>query len=212
MSFERCSVVHYVFTPWAHTSLDQATAIAKSLAVNIGSKLKVPTFLYGAANERGRLLDSRRRELGYFKPNSNGIQWFGGSKSKSLPLKPDAGPTQVSPAKGVIVIGATHWVANYNVPVFSTDIAVVRRITKQVSERRGGFPSVQAMGLAHCDGVTEVACNLLEPSKVGEDRVQLEVERRAKEEGLGVGKGKGYFTDLTQDKMIIESYLKLSSF
>ena len=79
-------------------------------------------------------------------------------------MKPDAGPIQASPAKGVIVIGASHWVANYNVPVFSTDVAAVHRIAKQLSERGGGLPSVQAMGLAHGDGVTEVACNLLEPS------------------------------------------------
>ncbi|XVF44445.1 hypothetical protein PTKIN_Ptkin02bG0120600 [Pterospermum kingtungense] len=201
-------VDHICFHPLAHTSLDQAAAIAKSLATDIGSKLKVPTFLYGAASESGRLLDSVRRELGYFKPNSGGIEWSGGSKLVSLPLKPDSGPIQASPGKGVILIGATHWVANYNVPVFSNDIAAVRRIAKQVSERGGGLPLVQAMGLVHHDGVTEVACNLLEPSKVGGDRVQIEVERLAKEEGLGVGKG--YFTDLSPDK-IIESYVKLCS-
>ncbi|EOX99331.1 Transferases,folic acid binding isoform 1 [Theobroma cacao] len=201
-------VDHICFHPLGHTTLDQAAAIAKSLAADIGSKLQVPIFLYGAANEGGRLLDSIRRELGYFKPNFGGIQWSGGTRSESLPLKPDAGPAQVSPAKGVIVIGASHWVANYNVPVLSTDIAAVRRIAKQVSERGGGLPSVQAMGLAHDDRVTEVACNLLEPSKVGGDKVQLEVERLAKEERLSVGKG--YFTDLSQDK-IIESYIKLSS-
>lgn len=202
-------VDHICFHPLAHASLDQASAIANSLAADIGSKLKVPTFLYGAASENGRLLDSVRRELGYFKPNSGSIEWSGGSKLVSLPLKPDSGPIQASPAKGVILIGASHWVDNYNVPVFSNDIAAVRRIAKQVSERGGGLPSVQAMGLAHCDGVTEVACNLLQPSIVGGDRVQLEVERLAKEEGLGVGKG--YFTDQSQDK-IIESYMKLSSF
>ncbi|KAK8700501.1 hypothetical protein V6N13_018896 [Hibiscus sabdariffa] len=41
----------------------------------------VPTFLYGAANEKGMLLDSIRRELDYFKPNSGSILWSGGSKS-----------------------------------------------------------------------------------------------------------------------------------
>ncbi|KAL4363663.1 hypothetical protein GQ457_04G005410 [Hibiscus cannabinus] len=201
-------VDHICFHPLAHTSLDQAALIAKSLAADIGSKLEVPTFLYGAANEKGRLLDSIRRELGYFKPNSGTILWSGGSKSESLLLKPDAGPAQVSPTKGVILIGATHWVANYNVPVLSTDIAAVRRMAKQVSERGGGLPSVQAMGLAHSNGMTEVACNLLEPSEVGGDRVQLEVERLAKEQGLRVGEG--YFTDLTPDQ-ITESYMKLSS-
>ncbi|KAA3482714.1 formimidoyltransferase-cyclodeaminase-like isoform X2 [Gossypium australe] len=201
-------VDHICFHPLAHASLDQTAVVAKSLAADIGSKLKVPTFLYGAAEERGRLLDSVRRELGYFKPNSGSILWSGGSKSESLPLKPDAGPTQVSPTKGVILIGTTHWVANYNVPVFSTDIAAVRRIAKHVSERGGGLPSVQAMGLAHGDGITEVACNLLKPNEVGGDRIQVEVERLAKEEGLRVGNG--YFTDLIPDE-IIERYMKLSS-
>lgn len=111
--------------------------------------------------------------------------------------------------KGVIVIGATRWVDNYNIPVFSTDISAVRRIAKRVSGRRGGLRSVQAMALKHGETVIEVACNLLEPNKVGGERVQLEVERLAKEEGVAVGKG--YFTDLSQEK-IIESYLKLDSF
>lgn len=123
-------------------------------------------------------------------------------------MKPDEGPAQVTRAKGVVVIGATQWVDNYNVPVLSTDIAAVRKIAKKVSGRGGGLSSVQTMALAHGDDVIEVACNLLEPSKVGGERVQQEVERLAEEEGIAVGKG--YSTDFSQEK-IIESYLKLSS-
>lgn len=147
--------------------------------------------------------------MGYFKPNSSGTEWAGGPKSESLPLKPDEGPTQVSRAKGVVVIGATPWVDNYNVPVFSNDMAALRRIAKRVSGRGGGLPSVQAMALAHGNDVTEVACNLLEPNKVGGDRVQQEVERLAREEGMAVGKG--YFTDLSQEE-IVKHCLKLGSF
>lgn len=168
----------------------------------------VPTFLYGVAHEEGKTLDSIRRDLGYFKPNSVGNQWVGGSISESLPLKPDEGPFEITQAKGVIVIGATKWVDNYNVPVFSTNVAAVRRIAKRVSGRGGGLPSVQAMALVHGADIIEVACNLLEPRKVGGDKVQLEVERLAGDEGLAVGKG--YFTDLPEEK-IIESYIKLNS-
>ncbi|KAK9285164.1 hypothetical protein L1049_024350 [Liquidambar formosana] len=204
-SHPRLGVVdHICFHPLACTSLDQIAGIAKSLAADVGSSLQVPTFLYGAAHEGGRTLDSIRRELGYFKPNSGGNQWVGGPKSESLQLMPDEGPTQAAQSKGVVVIGATRWVDNYNVPVFSPDITAVRRIAKRVSGRGGGIPSVQAMALAHGEGVTEVACNLLEPSGVGGDQVQLEVERLAGEEGLTVGKG--YYTDFSQDK-IIDSYL-----
>ncbi|KAJ7948263.1 formimidoyltransferase-cyclodeaminase-like [Quillaja saponaria] len=209
-SHPRLGVVdHICFHPLAHASLAQTSEIARSLATDIGYNFQVPTYLYGAAHEEGRTLDSIRRELGYFKPNSTGNQWLGRLESKSLAFKPDRGPNEVPPAKGVVVIGATRWVDNYNVPVFSSNISVVRKIAKRVSGRGGGLPSVQAMALAHDEGVIEVACNLLEPSKVGGESVQQEVERLAGEEGLSVGKG--YFTDFSQDE-IIESYLKMGPF
>lgn len=198
-------VDHICFHPLVQCSLDQAAGIAKSVAADIGHKLQVPTFLYGAAHEGGRTLDSIRRELGYFRPNSPGNVWTGGLKSELLPLKPDAGPHQSKAAKGVVVIGATRWVDNYNVPIQSTDIKAVRRIARRLSERGGGLKSVQAMGLYHSEAMTEVACNLLDPRNVGADRVQLEVQRLASEEGLTVGKG--YFTDFSQEK-IVEMYLK----
>ena len=175
------------------------------LTSHLKSSNAVPTFLYGAAHPGGRTLDSIRRELGYFKPNSSGNQWVGGLQSEFLPLKPDQGPHQSVPAKGVVVVGATRWVDNYNVPVQSTDIEAVKRIARRVSGRGGGLESVQAMGLAHGDESTEVACNLLDPKRVGADQVQSEVERVAREEeGLMVGKG--YYTDFSQEK-IIEMYL-----
>jgi len=166
----------------------------------------VPTFLYGAVHPRGRTLAALRRELGYFKPNAHGNIWAGGPNAEHLPLGPDEGPDQVDRCKGIVVIGATKWVDNYNVPIFSTDISTVRRIAEHVSERGGGLPSVQAMGLAHGKGLTEVACNLLDPSQVGGDKVQLEVERLALEKGLIAGTG--YFTDLSQEK-VIKTFLEL---
>ncbi|KAK6918995.1 Formiminotransferase, N-terminal subdomain [Dillenia turbinata] len=201
-------VDHVCFHPLTLTSLEQVAGIAKSLADDVGGNLRVPTFLYGAAHEEGRKLDSIRRALGYFKPNANGNQWTGGLGSGPLPLKPDKGPDQVTESKGVIVIGATRWVDNYNVPVFSSDIAAVRRVAKQVSARGGGLPGVQAMALSYGENTTEVACNLLDPSAVGGDHVQLEVERLAMAEGMTVGKG--YFTDISQQE-IVENYLEMCS-
>ncbi|GAB4859548.1 hypothetical protein Ancab_011016 [Ancistrocladus abbreviatus] len=208
-SHPRLGVVdHICFHPLTCTSLDQMAVIAKSLASDVGSSLTVPTFLYGAAHEGGRTLDSIRRALGYFQPNTHDNLWVGGPKSEQLPLKPDEGQGQVDRSKGVVVIGATKWVDNYNVPIYSTDITGVRKIAKRVSGRGGGLPFVQAMALAHGDNVIEVACNLLEPSRAGGDKVQAEVERLAREEGMAVGKG--YFTDFSQEE-IVKTYLKLTS-
>lgn len=149
-------------------------------------------------------MDSIRRELGYFSPNAKGFQWAGGLASGTLSLQPDAGPDQVPESTGLVVVGATPWVDNYNVPVFSSNIAVVRRIAKKVSGRGGGLNSVQAMALSHGEDLIEIACNLLDPQKVGAAQVQLEIERLAREEGLSVAKG--YFTDFSQDG-IIQKYL-----
>ncbi|KAD4584038.1 hypothetical protein E3N88_21639 [Mikania micrantha] len=207
-SHPRLGVVdHICFHPLASTSLEQVAVTARALAKDVGSMLEVPTYTYGAAHKEQRSLDFIRRELGYFKPNATGHQWSGGLPLGFLPLEPDEGPTEAVKAKGVVVIGATKWVDNYNVPVFCTDIGVVRRIAKRVSERGGGLASVQSMALVH-GGVIEVACNMLEPSEVGGDQVQGAVEQLGTEAGVTVGKG--YFTDLSQDD-IIQTYLKLTS-
>ncbi|KAK1438613.1 hypothetical protein QVD17_04422 [Tagetes erecta] len=206
-SHPRLGVVdHICFHPLASSSLQQVAITAKALAKDVASILQVPTYTYGAAHKELRSLDAIRRELGYFKPNATGHQWSGGLQSGALPVEPDEGPTHAVKAKGVVVIGATRWVDNYNVPVFSTDIGTVRRIAKRVSGRGGGLASVQSMALVH-DDVIEVACNLLEPSEVGGDQVQGAVEQLGKEAGVTVGKG--YFTDLSQDD-IIQRYLKLT--
>ncbi|KAG6385129.1 hypothetical protein SASPL_153957 [Salvia splendens] len=206
-SHPRLGVVdHICFHPLNGSSLDCVAGTAKSLAADVGAGLQVATFLYGAAHGEGRSLDTIRRELGYFKPNAEGNQWVGSLQSEALQLKPDEGPPRVVMRKGVVVIGATEWVDNYNVPIFSTDMAAVRRIAKRVSGRGGGLPSVQSMALAHGKGMIEVACNLLDTSKAGGEDVQQAVERLAREEGMEVGEG--YYTDLSQSK-IIESYFKL---
>ncbi|KAK6142505.1 hypothetical protein DH2020_022853 [Rehmannia glutinosa] len=206
-SHPRLGVVdHICFHPLAGISLDHVAGTAKSLAADVGSGLQVATFLYGAAHHDGRSLDSIRRELGYFKPNAAGNQWIGGPQSETLQLNPDAGPPRAVQKKGVVVVGATQWVDNYNVPIFTNDMDAVRKIAKRVSGRGGGLPSVQSMALAHGKSIIEVACNLLDTSKVGGDEIQREVERLAREEGMDVGEG--YYTDHSQGKLI-ESYLKL---
>ncbi|XP_040380909.1 glutamate formimidoyltransferase [Oryza brachyantha] len=200
------AVDHICFHPLAQASLRHVADLAGDVASDIGDKLQVPTFLYGAAHREGRTLATIRRQLGYFKPNSSGDQWRGAPDTHTLPVAPDAGPSEGSArSKGVVVVGATGWVDNYNVPVYTADVEAARRIARAVSERGGGLRSVQAMGLAHGDGVVEVACNLLDPASVGAEQVQGMVERLAGGEGLSVGKG--YFTDFSQDK-IVELYAK----
>ncbi|KQJ86656.1 uncharacterized protein LOC100833917 [Brachypodium distachyon] len=201
------AVDHVCFHPLdaAASSLRLVADLAAAAAADIGDNLQVPTYLYGAAHREGRTLAAIRRQLGYFHSPRDG-QWRGVPLSAELPVAPDAGPGTPSASKGVLVMGATGWVDNYNVPARTGDVEAVRRLARRISERGGGLPSVQAMGLAHGNGAAEVACNLLDPGRVGAEEVQSMVERLAEEEGFAVGKG--YFTDFSRHK-IIEMYYSL---
>ncbi|KAJ4837454.1 hypothetical protein Tsubulata_051277 [Turnera subulata] len=169
---------------------------------------QVPVFLYDAAHPTGIALDTIRRELDYYRPNFMGNQWAGWSMPEVLPINPDEGPTSVSRARGISMIGARPWISPYNIPIISTDVSVARRIARMVSARGGGLPTVQTLGLVHGDDSMEIACNLLEPNRVGADRVQARVEMLAAQEGVDVEKG--YFTDLSPE-MIVERFMSVMS-
>lgn len=168
----------------------------------------VPVFLYAAAHPTGKALDTIRRKLGYYRPNSMGNQWAGRTLPDMLLEEPDEGPSEVSRARGITMIGARPWIALYNIPILSTDLSVVRRIARMVSARGGGLPTVQTLALVHGED-SEITCMLLEPNKIGADRVQKQVEMLAAKEGVEVKKG--YFTDDSSPEVIIEKYMNLTS-
>lgn len=162
-------------------------------------------FLFEAAHPRGKPLDAVRRELGYYQPNYMGVQWSGWALPELLPELPDEGPARVNPEKGMVAIGASPWIDNYNIPLLSSDVGTAKRIARLVSARGGGLPGVQALALVHGEESVEVACCIREPNRVGAERVLREVERLAGEEGLQVGHS--YFTDLSQE-MIVDEFLR----
>lgn len=102
-----------ILHPLARVSLDEAAWLAKAVATDIGSLFSivaVPVFLYGAAHPTGKALDSIRWELGYYRPNFMGNQLAGWTMPEILSIKPDEGPTRVSRARGITMIGARPWV------------------------------------------------------------------------------------------------------
>ncbi|KAF6990789.1 hypothetical protein CFC21_007947 [Triticum aestivum] len=187
-------------------TIEDAAQLAKLVASDIGNGLQV--FLYAAAHPTSKSVSAVRRELGYFRPNHKGVQWAGPVLPDTLPMKPDVGPVHVPRERGATMVGAQPLVESYNVPIFCKDVPTVRRITRRVTGRSGGLPSVQALALFHGDNCTEIACFLLDPDHVGADRVQWLVEQIAEEQGLEVEKG--YFTDLSKH-MMLERYSEMVS-
>ncbi|RCV42006.1 hypothetical protein SETIT_9G180100v2 [Setaria italica] len=194
------------FHPLGQATMEDAASLAKQVASDIGNGFQVPVFLYAAAHPTGKSVGAIRRELGYYRPNHMGNQWSGTMLPDVLPISPDEGPTNVSSERGATTVGATPFLEGYNVPVLSKDVATVRRITRRLTGRGGGLPTVQALALIHGDDCTEIAC-LLDPDHVSAYQVQTVVEQIAAEQGLEVEKG--YFTDLTKDRML-DKYLKIT--
>ncbi|PNW81936.1 hypothetical protein CHLRE_06g267000v5 [Chlamydomonas reinhardtii] len=169
----------------------------------------LPVYFYGHAHPSRRGLADIRRKLGYFRRSPEG-GWRGGLEQQQLPagndlsaFPPDLGPATASARWGVVTIGATPWVGNYNVPLSGVDMATARKLAKAISERGGGLPGVQAMALQHADGLVEVACNLLDAAAAPPGTLQARLEGIAGAWGLDASQVRpGYQTNRSPEELV----------
>ena len=218
----RCGVVDHI-SCHAIGGADEslAAALARGIGERVGT-LGVPALLYGSASATRVTLADLRRRHGYFRETGGTGAWSGAHVMEGGDVDADYGPRVVPPAAGVVMLGSTPWVCNYNVPVVArgTDgdavspaeaVSAARRLGRKVSERGGGLPGVQAMALPHGEDelgpVVEIACNLLNADAAGPEAVQAEVERMCREDAEGVGGvtwdvRKGYVTNLTPEELL----------
>ncbi len=138
--------------PIKNISLAECAALATTLGARIGQELQLPVYLYEAAAtrpERRNLADLRR---GQFERLVEEIR---------LPARaPDFGPAIVGPA-GAVIVGARNFLIAYNVFLKSSDVAIAKRISRQIRASNGGLPAVKALGLL-VDGQAQVSMNLVD--------------------------------------------------
>ena len=126
------------------TSVQACATLARRVAGELVRQVPAAGFFYyGAADELGRSLVSRRRELG----------WFGGAARGAWDLGEGA------PAQGVTGIGAAPYMANFNITLDTQSREVGEVVVRRIRERSGGLLGVSAMAFPH-HGATEVACNV----------------------------------------------------
>lgn len=135
------------FMPLTEIRDDALLEACDALAWRFGEAFgDVPCLMYGPGRGRS-LLETRR-----------GTSFFASTKKAGPPatsLAPDFGPIQVSPAHGVVIVGAQPYVTNYNVAIAGS-LADCKQAERAVRARFG----VQVMALPHADGLVEVGCNL----------------------------------------------------
>ncbi|MDP4216745.1 MAG: glutamate formimidoyltransferase [Bacteroidota bacterium] len=124
--------------PIAGISMEETAEWAKRLAQRVGSELKLPVYLYEAAQP-----DKSRSNLSVIRAGEyEGLE----TKIRQPAWKPDYGPAEFDAKRGATVIGARDFLVAYNVNLNTTSTRRANAVAFDVREagrvRREGSPPV----------------------------------------------------------------------
>jgi glutamate formiminotransferase len=169
------------FVPLAGVTMEECVAIARRVGEVVAARHHVPVFYYARAAmrpERIRLPDIR-------KPEYEGLAEY-----LETTHVPDAGPRELHPSAGAIVIGARPPLIAFNIELDTTDLKLAQRIAKEIRESSGGLPAVQAKGfMLSGPARAQVSMNLLDHTVTSLPTVWREVESRATAAGVRILRG-----------------------
>lgn len=112
--------------PIANISMEETAKFAQQLAGSVGEELKIPVYLYEAAQP-----DKKRNNLSVIRAG----EYEGFFKKIKLPeWKPDFGPAEFDAKRGGTVIGARDFLVAYNVNLNTTSVRRANAIAFDVRE------------------------------------------------------------------------------
>jgi glutamate formiminotransferase len=168
------------FIPLEGATTGDAIEAAEEAARRIGEELGIPTFLYGDAARtpaRKRLADVRQGEF-------EGLRDAIGADPARAP---DYGPARIHPTAGATAVGARFFLIAFNVDLDTRDLAVAKRIAKEVREKDGGLPGIQALGFDLPErGWVQVSMNVMDFRKTSPIQAYDAVRSRAEAAGVRV--------------------------
>ena len=107
---------------------------------------------------------------------ANAGQWAGLSPKLPDSIRPDFGPGAVDARHGVVPIGATPWITNFNVLLDTSDMPAAKRLARALSARGGGIAGVEAMALAHSSGPLFCLKFVLQPVALKSDIISSDAQ------------------------------------
>lgn len=167
------------FIPIRNMEMDEAIELSKEVAEEIGSRYKVPVFLYeksASAPHRENLAKIRKGQFEGMAEKIHEDEWL-----------PDFGPSDIHPTAGVVAVGARMPLVAYNVNLNTSDVAIADAIAKRVRHLGGGLRFVKAMGVELTDRhIAQVSMNLTDFSKTAVYRAHEMVRMEARRYGVEV--------------------------
>ncbi len=168
------------FVPVSGVTMDECVALSKQVGEQIGTRLKIPVFLYSYAAtrpERQALPDIRKGEF-------EGLRDLIG---KDAGKTPDFGPNAIHPTAGATAVGARDFLVAYNIYLDTANNDVAKKIAAGIRFSSGGYRYVQAAGFEIKDRqCVQVSMNLTNPAKTPMFRVFETVKREAARYGVNV--------------------------
>ncbi len=185
--------------PLSGVTMEEAVALARSLAERVGRELEIPVYCYENAafrEERRKLSFCRKGEYEGLAERLRDPRW-----------KPDFGPARFNARSGATVIGARNLLVAYNVNLDTADPSPARAIAAEVREKPspggnassdrnpgadtprppGGLRACRAIGWHIREyGIAQVSLNLTDLSVTPLHLAFEEVSRRAEARGLRV--------------------------
>ncbi len=179
--------------PVSNITIEESVAYAKKLAERVGRELKIPVYLYEAAQSnpsRKNLSVIRAGEYeGFFK------------KIKTPEWKPDFGPDEFNARSGASVIGVRDFLVAYNVNLNTTSVRRANSVAFDVREngrkvkndkgeeivQPGTCKSVKAIGwFIEEYGIAQVSMNLTDINVTPLHKAFDECEKSANKRGMRV--------------------------
>jgi len=168
--------------PIGDVTMEEAIALGHEIGRDIARELQVPVYFYEECALRGHCANLADVRKGGFE----------GLKKSGLvgDRAPDAGPSELHPTAGAVVVGARGPLIAYNINLATDDASVARRIASKIRKLREsgeGMAGVKAIGLLLASrGVAQVSFNITRPDLTGMWDVYSSVEREAKAMGVEV--------------------------
>jgi glutamate formiminotransferase len=165
--------------PLSEDGMELAVAAAHALAVRIGDELGLPVFLYGEVGFGRRPAFFRRGGLDALR-----------RRVEAGELSPDAGPLELDPRSGAVLVGARHFLVAYNLELATDDVEIASAIARRVRASSGGMPGVQAIGLQLPEsGRIQVSMNVIDVEQAPLHELVGRVRAEAASRGVEVAGG-----------------------
>lgn len=167
------------FIPIKGVTTEEAIALSKEVAKEVGERYNFPVFLYeksASAPHRENLAAIRKGEF-------EGM----GEKIKQPEWKPDFGPAIQHPTAGTVAIGARMPLVAYNVNLNTNDLSIADAIAKKVRFIGGGLRFCKGMGVELKErGIVQVSMNLTDYTKTAVYRAHEMVRMEAQRYGVSI--------------------------